>query len=76
MKLCAATITVLLVGLLEPCLSFPPAADGPLSNSPTASEHSIRDLTKGKHIPLREPIPTLEALDPLQCRLVLLALES
>ncbi|XP_064081556.1 uncharacterized protein LOC135198073 [Macrobrachium nipponense] len=30
MKLCTATITVLLVGLLEPCLSFPPAADAPL----------------------------------------------
>nr|ABQ41217.1 male reproductive-related protein A [Macrobrachium rosenbergii] len=36
MKLCAATITVLLVGLLEPCLSFPPAADAPLSNSPNS----------------------------------------
>ncbi|XP_066959935.1 putative per-hexamer repeat protein 5 isoform X4 [Macrobrachium rosenbergii] len=34
--LCAATITVLLVGLLEPCLSFPPAADAPLSNSPNS----------------------------------------
>nr|ABQ41221.1 male reproductive-related protein A [Macrobrachium rosenbergii] len=32
--LCAATITVLLVGLLEPCLSFPPVADIPLPNTP------------------------------------------
>nr|ABQ41223.1 male reproductive-related protein A [Macrobrachium rosenbergii] len=36
MKLCAATITVLPVGLLEPCLSFPPAADAPLSSSPNS----------------------------------------
>ncbi|XP_066959932.1 glycine-rich protein 1-like isoform X1 [Macrobrachium rosenbergii] len=45
MKLCAATITVLLVGLLEPCLSFPPAADAPLSNSP----NSFGALYKGSH---------------------------
>ncbi|XP_066959937.1 uncharacterized protein [Macrobrachium rosenbergii] len=43
--LCAATITVLLVGLLEPCLSFPPAADAPLSNSP----NSFGALYKGSH---------------------------
>nr|ABQ41218.1 male reproductive-related protein A [Macrobrachium rosenbergii] len=45
MKLCAATIAVLLVGLLEPCLSFPPAADAPLSNSP----NSFGALYKGSH---------------------------
>ncbi|XP_064081558.1 uncharacterized protein LOC135198075 [Macrobrachium nipponense] len=35
MKLCAATITVLLLGLLKPCLSFPPVADIPLPNTPS-----------------------------------------
>nr|ABQ41219.1 male reproductive-related protein A [Macrobrachium rosenbergii] len=45
MKLCAATITVLLVGLLEPCLSFPPAADAPFSNNP----NSFGALYKGSH---------------------------
>nr|ABQ41214.1 male reproductive-related protein A [Macrobrachium rosenbergii] len=45
MKLCAATITVLLVGLLEPCLSFPPAADAPFSNSP----NSFGALYEGSH---------------------------